>query len=69
MPVGKLVMEPVPVPLRLTPTELRAAKLAVIVVSPLGVNVHVPVPTHSAELHPVNTEFASGVAVKVTGVP
>lgn len=69
MPLGTLVMVPVPVPVRLTPTWSNAEKLAVIVVSDVGVNVHGPLPTQRAELHPTNTEFAAGVAVSVTAAP
>jgi len=69
MPAGKLVTEPVPVPVSETPTWFNEEKFAVTVVSEFGVMVQGPIPTQSAELQPVNVEFGSAVAVRVTVVP
>jgi len=69
MPVGALVMVPLPAPLLLTVSEkLWSAKLAVTDVAPLIVTVQVPVPVQPP-LQPVNVELAAGAAVRVTTVP
>lgn len=70
MPAGAEATVPEPVPVRLTVTgEVFGANCAVTVVSAVIDTVHGPVPVHALPDHPVNTELASGVAVRVTDAP
>src|SRR5258705_10858869 len=69
MPVGELVMVPVPVPDLLTVSVKDCcAKVAVTEVETLRVTVQVPVPEQPPPLQPEKVEPAAGGAVRVTEV-
>jgi hypothetical protein len=70
MPAGALVTWPLPSPARTTVTATGAgANVAATVVALARVKGHAPVPEQPPPDHPVKTEPAAGVAVKVTLVP
>jgi len=70
MPVGELVMVPVPVPdLLAVSVKDCCAKVAVTEAAALIVTVQGPVPEQPPPLQPEKVEPAAGVAVKVTAVP
>jgi hypothetical protein len=69
MPAGALTTEPVPVPANETPSVYRGAKLADTDVSAESDTVQVPVPVQAEPLHPVKTNPAAAVGVRVTAVP
>src|SRR6266850_340455 len=70
MPVGELVMVPVPVPDLLTVSVKDCcAKVAVTEVAALIVTAQVPVPEQPPPLQPVKVEPAAGAAVRVRAVP
>lgn len=66
IPAGLLVTAPEPEPVLPTVSVRNTSKVAVTVVSCLIVKVQVPVPVQPPPLQPMNTEFAAGVAVRVT---
>src|SRR5206468_5731564 len=70
MPVGELVMVPLPVPvLETVRVKVCGVKVAVTVVAAETVTAQAPVPEHPAPLQPLKVEPAAGVAVSVTTVP
>src|SRR5207249_5008559 len=70
MPVGELVMVPLPVPvLETVRVKVCGVKVAVTVVAAEIVTTHDPVPVHPPPLQPVKVELTFGVAVSVTAVP
>lgn len=69
IPAGLLVTVPVPVPAVDTVTANPAPKLALTVVAPVSVTVHVaPVPEQPPPLHPAKDSPPVGVSVSVTCV-
>jgi len=69
IPAGLETTTPLPVPPAETVKVTGTLKLAVTVRAPFIVTVHWLVCPLQAPPHPVNTEPASGVAVRVTDVP
>jgi len=70
MPVGELVMVPLPVPvLETVRAKVCGVKVAVTVVPAETVTVQAPVPEQPPPLQPVKVELTFGVAVSVTAVP
>jgi len=70
MPVGELVMVPLPVPvLETVRVKVCGVKVAVTVVAAETVTVQAPVPVQPAPLQPVKVELTFAVAVSVTAVP
>ncbi len=73
MPVGFEVTVPEPVPALVTSSDWLSAKVAVIVVGPVIVVVHEPVPLHEvpmpATVQPTNSELAPVEAVSDSWLP
>jgi hypothetical protein len=70
MPGCLEVTTPLPVPAFSTVTRKSwSAKFAVTETAVFIVTTHIPVPEQAVPVQPVNTESASGAAVKVTTVP
>lgn len=69
MPAGLLLTVPAPEPFLARVSVGRAVNVAVTAVLPDSVVAHGPVPEHPPPDQPLNTDPASGVAVRTTSVP
>lgn len=69
IPAGALVMVPLPVPAKLTPSVNSGTNVAPTAVSEVIVTVQAAVPVQAAPLQPANTDPGAAVGVKVTTVP
>jgi hypothetical protein len=72
MPDGLLVIEPVPLPVRVSDTNAVVgvgSNMAVTEISALSVTAHVPVPVHPPPLQPSKTEPGAALAVRATRLP